>query len=339
MSFIIISVLGIKNIQHHNDYSNGDQQMNTSFPSYLEHQGVYNVNPEEYTSSKELLKDTSWCFQSVKPLPPLSWTEFGKIRSATYQALVRYGRLHGMSEEEAKIFYRYCVGDELKDRTVRVELPRFEVLTPAFIEALQRDVLSTYPLWRIFVVAESPETVVIIYPTVVRLGKVPFEGDWKAALPKLVNQVLQIREAREGPQRRQREYLRSRIPGLVKMICDNSPQLVAAFDNHYLSEPGAVSVWFLYPGEWLGISLEEPKDASVGERIAVKADGTFDDYYDFDPDRPPAFWLAQQILPSDFKGNQLVLEKIMPGPVVGAQWTFDFDRSSIIKDADLRTKR
>lgn len=319
----------------------GDLYMVKPFPSYLEHRGMYNVNPEEYPHFKQELKDTIWCIRSIRSLPLLTWSEFREICSATYQALVRYGRLPGMSEEEAKIFYRFCVGDELMDRTVRVELPRFEVLTPEFVEALRRDVLATRPLWRIFIVAESPETVVIIYPSAVRLGTVPIDGDWKAALPDLVSKVLELREERYGPQRRQREYLRSIIPSLVRKIRDNRPQLVAAFDNHYLGDKGEVSIWLLYPGEneWFDIEIKEPKDTSVGEEIAVKADGTFDDYYVFDPDRQPAFWLAQKVLPSDFKGSQLVLEKRRPGPVIEARWTIDFDRSAIIKDADLKAKR
>lgn len=320
----------------------GDLYMVNPFPSYLEHRGLYNINPEDYLGEEpDKSEDTSWCFQSVKPLPPLTWSEFRQVCSATYRALEQHGRLPGMSEENAKVFYRYCVGDELEDRTVRVELPRFEVLTPAFIEALQRDVLSIYPLWRIFIVAESPETVVIIYPAAVRLGTVPIDGDWKAVLPELVSKVLEIREEREGPQRRQREYLRSRIPSLVREIRDNRPQLVAAFDNYYLGDKGRVSIWLLYPGEkkWFDISIEEPKDVAVGEKIAVKADGTFDDYYVYDPDRQPPFQLHQWVLPSDFKGSKLVLEKIRPGPVVEARWTIDFDRSAIIKDADLRAKR
>jgi hypothetical protein len=322
--------------------SNGNLSMVNPFPSYLEHRGMYNINPEDYLGEEpDNSIDTSWCVQSVKPLPPLTWSEFQKVSSAIYRALEQHGRLPGMSEQEAKVFYRYCVGDELTDRTARVELPRFEVLTPALIEALQRNVLSTYPLWRIFIVAESPETVVIIYPTAVRLGTVPIDGNWKAALPEIVSKVLEIRQEREGPQQRQREYLRSRIPSLVRELRDNRPQLVAAFDNHYLGDKGDVSVWLLYPGEdeWFDISIVEPKNIAVGEKIAVKADGMFDDYYVFDPDRQPAFRLEQWVLPPDFKGNKLVLEKTRPGRVVEARWTINFDHRSIIKDADLKVKR
>jgi len=311
------------------------------FPSYLEHRGMYNVNPEDIQGEEMDPEDdpTSY-FRSVEQLPRLTWDEFQDIRSATHRALVRHGRLPGMSEEEAKIFYRYCVGDEIGDRTVRVELPNFGVLTPGFVEGLQRDVLASRPLWRIFIVAESPETVVIIYPETVRVGMVPAGGDWKTALPRTVASVLELRERREGPQRRQLEYLKRKVPSELSKLRTKPFLVVAAFDTYYIGDPRQISVWFLYPGEWewSGLTVEEPENAASGDEIAVKADGTFDEYYVHGFDTPqPAFWLKQWILPPGFKGK-MVLEKTRPDPEVEARWAIDFDPSSVVKDADLKAQ-
>lgn len=312
------------------------------FPSYLEHQGAYNVNIEDLRNEEEFPLTEDEIVRSVKELPPLTWKEFEDIRSATYRALVKYGRLPGTNEKEAEAFYRYCVGDELLDRTVRVELPNFSILSPQFVEQLQREVLATRPLWRIFIVAESPDTVVIIYPKIVRLGTVPPNGDWKTALADIVSKVLQIREMRTGPQRRQKEYLRSKIKKLVSQMQaanDSRPLLVAAFDTYYLGTKGELSIWLLYPtkGEYFDITIYDPEEAAVGEQVAVKMDGTIDEYYEFHPDRQPAFWLSQWVLPGNFEGEKLALKKIRPGNVVESRWTIDFDRTSIIKDKELKS--
>jgi hypothetical protein len=307
------------------------------FPSYLEHRGVYNVNPEDYREDLAPEDDPTPYFRSVEHLPPLTGKEFQNICSATYRALERYGRLPGMSAADAKHFYRYCAGDEISDRTVRVELPDFRALSPEFVEGLQRDVLAERRLWRIFIVAESPETVVIIYPDAVRVGTVPPGGDWKTTLPQTISEVLQIREAREGPQRRQLEYLKQKVPKELTKVRTEPFRLVAAFDTYYIGDPTRISVWFLYAAEkhWFDISVEEPENAASGAEVALKPDGSFDDNYRFDPNVQPAFWLKQSILPAGFKGK-LRLARTRPGPVVDARWTVDFDPSSVIKDADLK---
>jgi len=312
------------------------------FPSYLEYQGLYNTTLEDWVDI--LGEEAKLCsyFQSVEQLPPLTWEEFWDICSAVEHVLVKYGRLPGMSEEQAKIFYKYCVDGTLRDRTVQVDLPRSEVLTPQFVEQLQREVLGTRPLWRILIMGVTPDTVVIIYPKVVRVGTVPPEGDWKAALAETVNKVEQIREMKEGPQRRQLAYLRPIIPAEIRKLQGGKPRLVAAFDTFYLyPERNSVVIWFLYPTDkkgWFDIDIKEPKGCTAAsERIAIKEDGTFDEYYDFNLDHQPAFWLKQYIFPDNFQGR-IVLEKLRHGRILEEMWTYEFDGESIIKDSDLRIR-
>src|SRR5229473_4152532 len=181
------------------------------YPSFVEYQGMYNVNPEEWRDKEFNPDDFSSSFhKTVDDLPPLTWREFENIRGVTLSCLLRHGLFEKIGKNEAKAFYKFCVGDELMDRTARVELPNFRILTAELVKALQKEVLKSRPIWRIMIVSEAPQTTVMIYPEVIKFG-IPTTGDLPVDLRKVVDEELNLREPREGPHRRQMEYLKQKV--------------------------------------------------------------------------------------------------------------------------------
>jgi hypothetical protein len=307
-------------------------------PSYPEYTGLYNVAPEDFSADANFAGAArTTFFVSTDHLPKLTWDEFDGARAAMMEALSRYGRRPNMDAKQSQSYYRDCVIDEFKDRTLRVELPDFRVLTPEFVDGVQRDVLAGRPLWRVFLVAVSPETVVLIYPDAVRVGALPADADWRAALSGVVATVHNALESTRGPERRQMEYLLRRMPAELDQLRQQPFRLVAVFDN-YEGDERELSLWFLFAGEdrWAGYSLnsDDPDATSATGRVVLKPDGTIDEFYEIQLDAEPPFWLERWLVHADYRRG-LELVKIRTGGVEAGRWRVAIDRAQVLRDADL----
>jgi hypothetical protein len=218
------------------------------YPSYIECSGLYNVNPsDEHLRGIRPDVARSRFHRTANVLPTLTWHEVQSVWDATYQTLVKHGRPQGMGEPEATKLYRFAASHEMKDRTVRVELANLGALTPELARVIQAEVLAAHPLWRVFIVGESPETVIIIYPQVVRAGPGPVVPAWEQALLSTVAELKKQRDLRTGPQRRQVDWLKLNIPGRLRRWTGLPYEVAGIFDN-YGGDRTELSVWLLYSG-------------------------------------------------------------------------------------------
>jgi hypothetical protein len=303
------------------------------FPSYTEFAGFYNVNLDDHGDEKSAAPyGTDQYHRTAERLPTLTVAEFEDIRGAMYYCLERYARPPGLTQEEARSFYRFCVGDELIDRTVPVELPDIRVLTPQLVQVLQREILQARPFWRILIAGEVPGTVILIYPTVVRCGSAKETANWQQALTEVVEEEWNRREPREGPRRWQCEYVaRGLKQTLPKLTVHYPMHFVAAFDNRR-GDYQTIAVWLVHRGESSSdIKLTRPVDAMSGECFAVKPDGTFGAHYT--PDSAE-YWLTEWLIPSSFHGN-LIMEKSSGLSHQAAELIIAIRPESIISTADL----
>src|SRR5262249_37301596 len=150
----------------------------------------------------------------------LTWNEKQEAGQAMYKCLETHARPPGISPEEVGRFYRYCVKDVPVDRTLVVHVPEIQVLTAEFVSHLQRDVLASRPLWRIWIVGEEDGPAVLIYPDTVYVAAQGVHEDWTHTLPPLVARIADVRNLRNGPKQRQLDYLQSTIPAEIPRLRD-----------------------------------------------------------------------------------------------------------------------
>jgi hypothetical protein len=304
-------------------------------PSYAEFAGFYNVNLEDHQDQGSLPPyPNDQYYRTAKRLPPLTPAEFEDIRGAMYHCLESYARPPGLNQKEASTFYRFCVRDELIDRTVAVELPDIRILTPRLVDVLQREILYARPLWRILIAGEVPETVILIYPTVVRCGTAKPAPNWQQALAAVVEEEWNRREPREGPRRRQCDYVGRGLQHMLQELSARDPmRFLAAFDNRR-GDYQMLAVWLVHRGEsWSDIRLIRPEDAMRGEYFAVKADGTFGTHYA--PDSAE-YWLTEWLIPAGFHGS-LIAQKTDSLSHTISELTIALRPESIISDVGPET--
>lgn len=301
------------------------------YPSFAEFKGMYNVSPEQLDPESEAdnFQDIATSFhQSEASIPLLTWREFQRVRSLTIAALTSYGQLPNRSVKELESVYRDCVGDELMDRTLRVELPNISVLTPQFVECLQKAVLASNRLWRIMIVGESAETVVLIYPETVRIKSSSTAADWKQDLTKVTQLEDSLRNAIDLSDRHQMAHVRDHIVLEIQRLKTDPFRIVGVFDN-WKGDRSVLVIWLLYAteAEWCDFEIEAPVETCSGGGFSVRSDGVFGD--DYVNDDPP-YWLKRCLLPSGYRGS-LNIKKIRPGPVVEKTWTVELDPKKVIR--------
>lgn len=303
-------------------------------PSFTEYQGFYNMTSANYYGDDAPPHvDQSQFLQTVDNLPTLTWRELNDISGAIYQCLAQCPPPHARTKKEIDQYYRDCVVAELKDRTARVEMPDYRLLTLPMVRALQNEVLAARPLWRIMIVSESPETVIMIYPRTVRIANYDTERDLGKVLAETVAKAQELRDLREGPYRRQIEYLKLPTKKAVDGWKTESFRAIAAFDN-YKGQPGELTVWILHPSNSY-VSIEEPTAAARSSACPVRADGSIGE--PFDDSIPAPYQLTPLILPADAYAGELLVEI-----------EFDYDGNvhgtripilPIIRDAELMSQR
>jgi hypothetical protein len=304
------------------------------FPEVSDQLRYYNVSQRRLLNGQICPEeDVSRSIRSVPDVPLLTWSEFAEARAATERCLQNHGRLPTWSGEEAKTFYQFCVGDELVDRTLRVELPEARVLNATLIGRFQQEVLAKRPLWRIMIIGETLATTIMVYPNGVWFEGVSRLDNWCTELPGLVKRLLAITDKSEGPKRRQLNYLRWKIQRDLKVFTGKPFDIVSTFDN-YCGNSARWSMWVICPSEesWFEIRVTEPDNVASSVTFAVRSDGFFGPEFDAEH---PAYWLSEWVLPAGYRST-LSVEKIRVKRVIEKRWTIALDPSSIVRDVDLK---
>jgi hypothetical protein len=235
--------------------------MSTRFPSYLEYTGYYNVPDMEYNdeATGEIIQYSA--FRSTIDVPKLDWPERAAVHAAVKEAIAQAMQQTGKSTRVAQDQASDAVCGENEDRTVRVELNDFALLTASLITDLQRSVLAVHPLWRILFVAESPETVVIVYPKVVRVGSLGAHEPWQAELARVVSEVTSLRDKREGCEWRQNRYWQEHLAEHLAQMGESPWRVIGCFDN-YRGDTNFVVIFIMrrdsLPHAWYSLESELP---------------------------------------------------------------------------------
>jgi hypothetical protein len=268
-------------------------------PSYSDHRGFYNIRDEDAVHGASDATPSK-VFRSTPDVPPLTWAEFRSVAEATCQQIVTRARLLSPPLPDGAM--RYCVGDELGDRTVEVELPAYSMLTPEFIAALQQEVLAQHPLWRIMLHGRDDLTKVIVYPTAVRVGDFPADAPLAETLETTIARLLQLHESRDGAHDRQQAYVQALLRRDLPTLGRNDYRLVAVFDN-YKGNTGELSIWLLCREDLRQRAVieapGEPDLVAHGNENKVRADGAVLELGTLDKNAP--YRIIQWVVPRSKK--------------------------------------
>jgi hypothetical protein len=300
-------------------------------PSYFEHAGFYNI-PDDPDDAGDPARATA-VFRSVPHVPPLTWPEFREARVAVEERIAEYARRLDPTVTDSDL--RYCVGDELVDRTVEVELPRDAMLTREFVESVQQVVLAPRPLWRVMIHGVSKETMTLVYPNAVLVGTLPADAPLDAALREVVRAVTAVHEARDGPQDRQIAYVQSVLRADPSLPASSEYRVLALCDG-YRDDANLLSLWILGAGAWnkrLTATLEHDPDGVMRDHEAeVLADGTMLNTSSSDDDAP--YRVIQWIVPRPNSGASVVISRKGTGVIARIQIHAD----EAISDADIEAR-
>jgi hypothetical protein len=309
----------------------------SNFPSLREYSGYYNVDRAQHG---ENALDPSMYHCTVDKPPSLEWHEFEEVREDSNKCLRKEGLACGIEERCLRDGFAWGVEEKADDRTVTLDVEDLRLLTANTVKALQTKVLGNRPLWRILVHGESPTSVILIYPTLIRVGDRDPSSPLEPAIVGAVEEIARACEAREGSKRRQLAHLRAEIPPLLVKGIELKPQVVAVFDRGYRGDPEALTLWLLLEGDNpLTYEIVKPKaepNAGIGSGSAliVRANGYCDEYYEASKGlREGERWLEPWYVP---KGTEYV---VIEGPfewgVEHQRCTFRIDPDGIVKDAEL----
>ena len=208
------------------------------YPSIKEHDGPYNVLPEELMACGRLSCREPRTWNTSDELTILSEAEFAEVVSLVRSTVAKYGETELSSPRwEAKIDF-FIVEEGGFDRTVKIEVIDFvrfwEVAIPLVRDLC--DCLKKRLLWRIMFEEYSPdsrENVILVYP-----GGVRVDHDEKASA--VTNRVVQIAEAKLRDWSRREHHRRGRRRELGRALSAAFKELeqgadpvvfVAAFDT------------------------------------------------------------------------------------------------------------
>lgn len=108
------------------------------FPSYAEHDGLYNVSRAQ---ARRLGNEP--VARSVAAPPLLKPAERRAARKALISCLRRHGHDLGIPDAELTERYKPCVCTIAEDRTLGMFLPDWREFTPALVRRMQRQVVAT----------------------------------------------------------------------------------------------------------------------------------------------------------------------------------------------------
>lgn len=317
------------------------------YPSLIDHQGAYNISPEDYYGNEfdpAVIRPGDF-IQNSPNLPVLKWSEIIEIKNGVIAFLVENGRFQGLRREDAARFYQFAPNDP-SDRTLRVELENWSVLTDQFVLKMQQGILKNHPLWRILIIGAAPETCILIYPEAIRIGATTEMGNWKAALKNAKEKEAHIVYEREQFQIRQFEFCQKELFKEPKNLLPGIFKILGFFDN-YNGNFNEKSIWILTSGgrengSFTLMSFEEKDSISSRSGLAVNADGKIDTHF---------FQLAKNNIDPPYLLHQFIFEENFTGMAflvkdhcdfhngirtVKEKWPILIDQFKVITDNELK---
>jgi hypothetical protein len=187
-------------------------------PSATQFDGFYNVDPDCFGSAREYNRDHYLCVE--KGLQPPELDELNNVTDL----LIEYAANEGLTTN--KIYY--SVG--FADRTAKFGFRNPNDMTSQRMEALRVLLEEKAPSWRVCLEGLSPETTIIIYPSLIAY---PTTESPIAQLSRIQVEDLDYNDRIKGTVQRQMNYVaavvKNRIEELKSTI--EFPVFLAVFDR------------------------------------------------------------------------------------------------------------
>jgi hypothetical protein len=283
-------------------------------PSYSEYLGLYNAVAGTSRTGIISTEDDRTSLQTAPFLPHRSWQEVEDVRSRLSSVLADSARRANIKPASANVWYKDHIDPSPDDRTIFLDMPRPEMLTPDFAEAIQNVLSTHHPFWRVLVRGEKPETVVTIYNTAVRCCDDFASDNWKIALANAVALDQRLRELRVAPQLFQADHAIEAIASNIDLMKGGHIVPLLRFDT-WNGDARYHTLWLGYTGRstegWFDVQIRSPDSVAVGDSIAIDESGSKSPEYIYDPDNPPSYWIKQFIIPVPI--NRVEFGRVYPG--------------------------
>ncbi|MBA2225623.1 MAG: hypothetical protein WHU94_09000 [Thermogemmata sp.] len=267
-------------------------------PSATEFVGFYNVLVDQSSENSEEYLNTTW------DVPPLTLEEVVEVGNAARKIISRYANQWWFTPDEAQRYYwgSICLG--LEDRTLNLSFYDNDDITLEMIEQLQKLLKKKHPLWRIRILASSPETTIIIYPNIVRYGSLSPEMDddqafaTVMALEKTIDKNISGKWLKTHREILQRVFRSVIVRGLEKRVV-----FPILFDN-YCGDFTKITVWSLCAKDTSDLELVGYDEVPYGYEYRVKPNGDFG--FHVGDDAP--YWTKAWIFPKDQLPTRLIVK-------------------------------
>ncbi|MGD9648022.1 MAG: hypothetical protein AB7U73_20080 [Pirellulales bacterium] len=309
-----------------------DESLAKSCPSIVEFQGYYNRRLEEFFDDEPTdaqLANAPPLLNVADPLPPWTFEEFWTTRSklADYlQRVVPYRPAPPLPDQAGPLPF---IIDDTDDRTLRIEVPAFELFDVPLLRRIQQEFVQQHPLWRLVFFEASDETTIVVYPQAIRIAGAPLGADLPAELRKLTARARQLVNQRERTAWRQLAQARQGVAAGVMSLQHNRIALVAVVFGGFRQDPRWLTIYLLiHSSDALRLAAKAPVEIQGSGSYSVDAAGNILSQYGELESFPYA--LASFQVPSDFRG---IFEAYLRD--TDAKLTIDLSAVEISRDPEL----
>jgi hypothetical protein len=267
-------------------------------PSDMEFSGLYNAGLQSRIHHRRIDR-----LNTSPNLPSLTLEEVKQVSKAAYEIIFQHANRRSYSSEEVKEYYSLCISEQLEDRTLNISFIGIDDCTFDLINQLQHLLIKEHNLWRIRIAGASPESTMIIYPSVIRFGMLPIgvvpKTGWLACLKREREISGKLRDTVE----KKHHIIRRAIRSIIADNLEKRVTIVTGFDN-YNGDSSKVTLWTICKTDDPDLNLIKPIESMAGDEFYVKADGDFG--YHVKDDAP--YWIKEWIFPSDNSPSSLVFQ-------------------------------
>ena len=273
-------------------------------PSIVEFHGYYNRRLEEFFDDEPTdaqLANAPPLLNVADQLPPWTFEEFWTTRAALekyFKRVVPPRPAPPLPDQAGPLPF---VLDDTDDRTLRVEIPSFEVFDVPLLRKIQREFLQKHPLWRLMLFAEGDETTIVIYPQAIRIAGAPIDADLPAELRKVTLKTRQLVSARERGTWRQLSRARQGIPAAIDALQYSRIAFVAVLFGGFRQDPAWLTIYLLvHARDVLKLDATASVEVQRSGCYSVDSAGNIFSLYGELKDYP--YTLTPYHVPSDYRG-------------------------------------